>query len=246
MDIIKSPKIYNVPNNYIPCYQNVLRAFDNPLDLSDQTFPYFNRPFQLRSQDDKAAWFMTELARVQPPQDTTEVKLLQYIHCRLIYQMKGARRQMPRAVHVAFSMSPAQNRPEKVILATTVDLLSVFGSSIPARGPESELKNARQLQNFTEIIDYFPNFRLPSGAVHALEGANPKMGHCCEDKPWKALAGYVVSEAPIPFLTKCSLALGGLSLTDRASKTPTPRVAPTRSRTLTMQPKSHVQPQRCN
>lgn len=30
MDMIKSPQIYNVPHDYVPCYQHVLRSFDNP------------------------------------------------------------------------------------------------------------------------------------------------------------------------------------------------------------------------
>lgn len=31
MDMIKSPEAYNVPDDYISCYRNVLHAFDNPL-----------------------------------------------------------------------------------------------------------------------------------------------------------------------------------------------------------------------
>ncbi|KAI4208803.1 MAG: hypothetical protein LQ349_009620 [Xanthoria aureola] len=198
MDMIKSPQTYNVPHDYVPCYQHVLRSFANPHELTEGMFPYFGRPFKLRTQDDKAAWFMTELARVQPPQTPTEVKLLQYIHCRLIYQMKrGIRRRVPYAIHVAFSMPPARTRPERVILSTSLNLLSVFGSTISGKGPDPDLKDAQQLQNYNEIADYFPDFRNPIGPHDSVDGANPKMGHCCEDKPWKALAGHPNGSKPI-------------------------------------------------
>lgn len=133
---------------------------------------------------------MTELARVQPPQDPAEVKLLQFVHCKLIYQMKGARRQVPNAVHVAFSLSPLKSRPERVILSTSFDLLSVFGSTISDKGPDPGLKTAQQLRNFKEIEDYFPAFRMPVSPETTLNSVRSKFGHCCEDKPWKALAGY--------------------------------------------------------
>lgn len=157
-------------------------------ELTEQLFPYFGRPFRLRTQDDKAAWFMTELARVEPPRNPIEVKLLQFVHCKFIYQMKGAMRQMPSAIHVAFSMSPQLNsRPERVILSTSLDLLAVFGSSIPGKPP---VKTAKQFQNYKEITDYFPAFHIPVGPEASLGTSRAKFGHCCEDKPWKALAGY--------------------------------------------------------
>lgn len=157
-------------------------------ELTEQLFPYFDRPFRLHTRDDKAAWFMTELARVQPPRDPIEVKLLQFVHCKLIYQMKGAMRQMPSAVHVAFSMSPQPNsRPERVIVSTSLDLLAVFGSSIPSKPP---VKTAKQLRNYKEITEYFPAFHIPVGPEASLGNSRSKFGHCCEDKPWKALAGY--------------------------------------------------------
>ncbi|KAL8662239.1 MAG: hypothetical protein Q9168_008289 [Polycauliona sp. 1 TL-2023] len=197
MNIINAPKSYNVRPEHITCYKNVLHAFENPQDVTEQIFPYFDKPFPLRTRDDKAAWFMTELARVQPPQTPIQVKLLQFVHCRLIYQMKGAKRQLPTAVHVAFSLSPLK-RPERVVLSTSLDLLSVFGSSIVGvvkKYPQS--KTVEQLQNYNEIGHYFPSFQIPVGPKDSLDDSMTKFGNCCEDKPWKALAGHAKGSKPV-------------------------------------------------
>ena len=91
-----------------------------------------------------------------------------------------------------------KNRPEQIVLSTSLDLLSVFGSTVTKK-PD---KTAEQLLDYKEITHHFPAYHISVGSEGSLAGARAKKWHCCEDKCWKALAGHPeFSSLPLSFLT---------------------------------------------
>ncbi|KAL8924791.1 MAG: hypothetical protein Q9208_003881 [Pyrenodesmia sp. 3 TL-2023] len=125
---------------------------------SEQAFPILNRPFTLFSQDQKACWFATELANKYPPQNVEEVKLYHSVCCTLLRALKGGKRRMPRAMHVAFSLTSSQSAPKNLILSTNARILSAFGSTIPKQNPRKE---AYQEHNYRHIQKNFPDYKIP-------------------------------------------------------------------------------------
>ncbi|KAL8995138.1 MAG: hypothetical protein Q9169_005081 [Polycauliona sp. 2 TL-2023] len=113
--------------------------------------------------------------------------------------MKGAKRQLPTAVHVAFSLSHL-NRPERIVLSNSLDVLSVFGSTLVAKPHHPESKDITRRKRYMAIPDYFQDhfpYRPPVGIDGSLDPTGTKFGNCCEDQPWKALAGHPKGKLPI-------------------------------------------------